>query len=303
MVGLIVHLYPRSLTFFIITGKRWINMSAGDKNTNREQKYSFANINLIGKCNADCYFCLGKDIDEILSRQNQMATHFSHWDNLDKYLDMCAEYGVQKIYLTGENTDPLIYKYLGELVDYVQSKGFNLGIRNNGYLAAKNIDIINRCKDEIGYSVNAITSEGNMAVMGRNDIPDWENIIPFTQRARASIIVSHYTEHEFFDIIKYLSQFKNLLYIQARCIVSETRSEQFDADVETFEHLHRMAQLSFPKVSEFHGASIYEIYGHKVSFWRNWSSNINSLNYFSDGTISESSFIIDGYLKNSPSLK
>ena len=31
------------------------------KNRNR-QVPTFANINLLGKCNADCYFCLGKDI-------------------------------------------------------------------------------------------------------------------------------------------------------------------------------------------------------------------------------------------------
>ena len=34
------------------------------KNRNRNA-YTFANINLLGHCNANCYFCLGKDIAEI----------------------------------------------------------------------------------------------------------------------------------------------------------------------------------------------------------------------------------------------
>jgi hypothetical protein len=39
------------------------------------------------------------------------------------------------------------------------------------YLAIKNIDIINSCKDEIGYSVNAITSETQQLVMDNKFIP------------------------------------------------------------------------------------------------------------------------------------
>lgn len=268
------------------------------KNINRENKYSFANINLIGTCNANCYFCLGKDIEKELSKQNQMSTHFSEWKNLDKYLGMAKEYGVEKIYLTGENTDPLIYKYLGELIDYVQDRGFNVGIRNNGYLALKNMDIINRCKDEIGYSVNAISEEANMKVMGRTDIPDWENIIPATNNPRTSIIVSRYNANEFFKIIKFLSRFDNIRYIQARCIVSETRNDQMIEDQKVFEYLHEYVEGRFEQVGSFHGARIYDIYGKKVSFWKNWATNINSMNYFSDGTIAESPFIINGYLQN-----
>lgn len=273
-------------------------MNSTSKNLNREQKYSFANINLIGTCNADCYFCLGKDIESELSKQNQMSTHFSLWNNLDKYLNMCKEYGVEKIYLTGENTDPLIYKYLGELIDYVQSKGFNVGIRNNGYLALKQMEHINRCKDEIGYSVNAISADANQKVMGRPDIPNWEQIIPATNNPRTSIIVSRHNEHEFFDIIKFLSRFDNIRYIQARCIVSETRNDQMVEDQIVFERLHKHVDANYPLVDAFHGASIYEIHGKKVSFWKNWNTNINSMNYFSDGTISESYFIINGYLQN-----
>lgn len=273
-------------------------MQSTSKNMEREQKYSFANINLIGRCNADCYFCLGKDIENELSKQNQMKTHFSQWANLNTYLIMCQEYGVEKIYLTGENTDPLIYKYLQELIDYVQSKGFSVGIRNNGYLALKNMDAINSCKDEIGYSVNAISPEVQQLVMGNSFIPPWEKIIPATNNPRTSIIVSRYNRDEFFDIVKFLSQFDNIRYIQARCIVSETRNDQMIPDQDVFEELHSYVAANYPLVDTFHGASIYEIYGKKVIFWRNWNTNINSLNYFSDGTISESYFIINGYLQN-----
>ncbi|MNV37150.1 hypothetical protein D3C71_1286590 [compost metagenome] len=69
-------------------------------------------------------------------------------------------------------------------------------------------------------------------------------------------------------------------------------------DQDVFERLHKQIAENYPLVDTFHGAMIYEIHGMKVSFWRNWNTNINSMNYFSDGTISEDYFIIDGYLKN-----
>jgi hypothetical protein len=50
------------------------------KNRTRELP-TFANINLLGKCNVDCYFCLGKDIQDLLEGQNQLAVPFQEWDN------------------------------------------------------------------------------------------------------------------------------------------------------------------------------------------------------------------------------
>ena len=34
--------------------------------------YSFANINFLGKCNLDCDFCLGKDLEDEFNRYNDM---------------------------------------------------------------------------------------------------------------------------------------------------------------------------------------------------------------------------------------
>jgi hypothetical protein len=43
-------------------------MKSTSKNLSKDKKYSFANINLIGRCNEGCYFCLGKDIESELSK-------------------------------------------------------------------------------------------------------------------------------------------------------------------------------------------------------------------------------------------
>ena len=49
-----------------------------NKNRKREG-FTFANINLLGKCNANCYFCLGKDISKELDGKNQLNVHFFFW--------------------------------------------------------------------------------------------------------------------------------------------------------------------------------------------------------------------------------
>lgn len=60
------------------------------KNRNRE-KYTFANINLLGRCNANCYFCLGKDIEDVLLPHNQLETLFPSWKNFEYFLNRCRE--------------------------------------------------------------------------------------------------------------------------------------------------------------------------------------------------------------------
>jgi hypothetical protein len=69
-------------------------------------------------------------------------------------------------------------------------------------------------------------------------------------------------------------------------------------DQEVFDELHQYVSENYKLVDTFHGTEFYEIFGKNVSFWKNWNTNINSLNYFSDGTISESYFIINRYLNN-----
>ena len=64
-----------------------------NKNRDRE-KPTFANVNLLGICNANCYFCLGKDSECELEGKNQVGVHFYEWKNFDKFLERCKENGV-----------------------------------------------------------------------------------------------------------------------------------------------------------------------------------------------------------------
>ena len=121
------------------------------KNRNRE-RFSFANINLLGTCNANCYFCLGKDISENLAGKNQLNVHFSEWKNFDTFLETCKEEGIKKLYLTGQTADGLQYKYLSEIIDFLQGQGFLVGVRTKGLLAKQKMDSILAMKEETAPS-------------------------------------------------------------------------------------------------------------------------------------------------------
>lgn len=267
------------------------------KNYKREAP-TFANINLLGKCNADCYFCLGKDIPELLNKHNQLNIHFSQWKNFSRFLEICKKDGIPNLYITGQNTDSLLYRYLSELIDYLHEQGFKVGIRTNGFLAKQKLDIVNKCTRSVGYSIHTLDPETNLKIMGRKFIPDWNYIIPHTKNPRVSIVITRYNHQEFWFLVSWLSQFKNIRYIQARRISTDTRIKELKEDMMIYDELYKLVSERFKLKRIFYGAEIYEIAGMEVVFWPTVQTQINSYNYFTDGTISREYFVIEGYLKN-----
>ena len=267
------------------------------KNNDRKAP-TFANINLLGVCNVDCYFCLGKDLEDTFKKHNQSNIHFKEWKNFDKFLDTCKENNISKLYLTGQNMDSLQYKYLNELIYYVKDKGFTIGIRTNGYNAIDCIEEILNLNDEIGFSINSLHAPTNHKIMKRWDIPRWDIIFQKIKECRVSVVVNRYNMYEFESIVKYLSQFPSVKYIQARRISTETRLDLLQEDIDIYEELYEATKNHFPIVKEFYGAQIFQIYGKEVCFWRTVETEISSFNFYTDGTISQDYFIIDGYLNN-----
>lgn len=269
------------------------------KNYNKENKYSFANINLLGECNADCYFCLGKDLRKELSGKDQTDIRFIWWRKFNIFLDLCDKHNIKKIYLTGQNVDALQYGYFDELREYLQDyRNFHFGIRTNGFLLEEKLNEVEKCNDEIGITINSLNPKTNRKIMGNPTIPNWDEIIPKIKNCRISIVVNRYNVTEFFNIVKYISRFPNVRYIQARRISTENRFQCLEKDINIYEELFHEIKNKYKQIGEFHLAQQFNIYGKEVNFWRTVETSINSINYFTDGTISEEYFIIEGYLKN-----
>ena len=267
------------------------------KNRNRNA-YTFANINLLGHCNANCYFCLGKDIAEKINCENQANIHFSEWKNFGKFVTGCQELGIKKIYLTGQNIDSLQYEYFKELRYYLQNFGFLFGIRTNGYLLEEKMPSVLMCNDEIGITINSLSPKINQIIMGQHDIPNWDKIIPQLKNCRVSLIPNRYNIHEMMDTIQYISKFKNVKYIQVRRISTETRLGLLKPDIEIFENFFDEIKTKYTQNGEFNLSQKFVINEMPVYFWRTVETSINSINYFTNGVLSDEYFVVEGYLKN-----
>lgn len=276
---------------------------------NRERdSYSFANINLLGRCNARCFFCLGEDLPNQLGcyKNNAlMRTRFDKWSRWDEFKSRCKKEGITKLYVTGQNTDSLLYPYLCQLVDHLQRDGFQVGLRTNGYELMEFPeligDVINRTDLSVGYSIHSLNPIANKMILGRKDVPTWDWILSKTERPRVSIVLNRCNEHEFFEILRYLAHFKDhVRYVQVRRVSTDTRQKLLMPDMVAYERQYSKVREIFPLVKTFAtDAEVYKIYGMDVVFWRTVKTSVNSLNYFIDGTISDLYFVVEGYLKYS----
>ena len=266
---------------------------------NRERDaFSFANINLLGKCNVQCFFCLGLDIADQLAPFNQLGLHFSKWKNFPAFLEKCKTNGISKIYITGQNTDSLLYKYLDALIDHLHQNSFQVGLRTNGYLAMERMDAINKCELSAGYSIHTLNPVTCKMIMGRSDIPCWPAIIPRTERPRVSIVLNRCNRWEFFSLLRFVAQFGNVRYIQVRRVSTDTRVDLLMPDMVAYEEIYTQVRDIFPMKKKFAAdAEVYDIYGKDVVFWRTVKTSVNSMNYFTDGTVSDMYFVVEGYRK------
>ena len=267
-------------------------MISQNKNRQRE-KYTFANINLLGLCNADCYFCLGKDIPQELAGKNQLATPFENWKNFEKFLTICQQEQVRKLFLTGQTADGLQYKFLDKLVEALQDRGFEVGVRTNGYLAMRKISSIQKMQGEIGYSIHSLQPETNKQIMGRKDLPDWDSIIPASgPNVRVAIVLNRYNVGEFGDLVKFISKFPKV-----RRISTDTRLQLLQPDLIVFENFYQQFAATHKQSGNYFNAQQFQMEGKEIVFWRTVETTVNSLNYFTDGTVSDEYFIVEGYLR------
>ncbi|MBT5021274.1 radical SAM protein [Candidatus Woesearchaeota archaeon] len=264
------------------------------KNYNRSN-YSFANINFQGPCNMNCFFCIGKEFDKI--ENNSLEVPPENLPNLRSYLELCKSNGIKKIYLTGQNTDPLMYKYLDELIDIVQEEfGLVAGLRTNGILAKEKIATINKCKGEISYTVLSLNSETLYRMTGARKVPDYAEILRKTKSPkRVSTVLTRYNQDEL-DTIVSLAAKAGAEYVQVRRISTDIRYDFLSDHIRAFDKKLADIKTEWEKVDEFELSPVYKSQGVNVSFWKTVETSVNSLNYFTDEVISDNYFIVEGYL-------
>lgn len=269
------------------------------KNRDRD-KPSFANLNLLGRCNVGCYFCLGEDLHDTFGKFRHTKVHFSEWPNLPEFLRDVKEAGIRNVYITGQNTDSLLYAHLDGLIEWLQGHWrFDVGIRTNGYLAERHFKTLCKCRRSVGYSIHSLDPETNYLIMRRRDIPDWETIIPNSgERVRVQIVATRYNHDQILDIIRYAAKFPNVGYVQVRRISTDHRYDELGEDQLVFAEKLKEVNASFPRMDDFHLAPQYYMFGKRVCWWATVRTSIGSYNYYTDGTVNKDYFVIEGYEKS-----
>lgn len=100
----------------------------------------FGNIHLSGSCNRACYFCIGQHMMALDPLNN-----LDVWPlvNLPRFVADCRAKNVREVNLTGSNTDPLLYQHHAELCATLRAElpGCKIGLRTNGVLAMQRPDV------------------------------------------------------------------------------------------------------------------------------------------------------------------
>lgn len=152
----------------------------GCLNANEKFDHVFGNIHFSGPCNRACYFCIGQHM-MALDHINSLEKELVGTRELEMFLRKCDEAGVKQINLTGSNTDPLLYKYLEDLVVHLNARDYIVGIRTNGVAWDRVTDAVRLLVDKWSFSLTSVIPKTYKKTMGMGEPPNLRAIVKSLQ--------------------------------------------------------------------------------------------------------------------------
>ena len=255
-------------------------------------RIDYGEILFVGQCNLKCFYCLGIEM-HVSTKCNTLNTHFKDWPYFNTWINILLENDVQKIYLSSTNSEPLLYSYLSELIDYLQDLGFKVGIRTN---ASLDTSVCSKCKEEVSLSLQSLNPETFKKI---NEVPlnfDFlENLRKIdNDNIRVTIVVNRYNYLEIFDMLNKLKDF-NLRYVQLRQCY-KYYDVDITPDIDAFKYVITLLK-SYPIKGNFNESIIYDVNGLSVSVWETVfkKESISSSNYWTNGVITDNNLLVEGY--------
>jgi MoaA/NifB/PqqE/SkfB family radical SAM enzyme len=233
--------------------------------------YDFANILLSGQCNLRCPHCIGH-ASALQSMPNNLKTF--PLKGLEKFVDELNCHGVIQVSLTGTNTDPQLYAYEPELIDYLRKRiaGVKISLHTNGKLAMQKMEVFN-LYDRATLSLPSFESETYRRMTGSPHVLDLAGIVQISRiPLKVSTVI---TEHNINEIPSIMARCRELgiSRMVLRKLYGETRRWNLFSDLKP--------------VRYFGGNPVYDIHGMEVTIWDFSASRVQCLNLFSDGTITQ----------------
>jgi molybdenum cofactor biosynthesis enzyme MoaA len=235
-----------------------------------KRTYDFANILFAGPCNLRCPYCIGKQVEPALNRDNLDEFPLR---NAGAFVTLLRRHHVRQVVLTGTTTDPQLYRYEAQLVQWLRGQlpQARLSLHTNGQLALEKVDILN-LYDRVSLSFPSFDPDTYEKMTGSRRVPDLRAIV---RSARVPVKVS--------------------------CVIDEHNAGQADAFLACCREIgvrrvvlrqlygdHRRWDLLSHRspVRTYRDNPVYDWDGMEVTWWDFGRTASTSLNLFSDGTIS-----------------
>lgn len=232
--------------------------------------YDFANILFAGPCNLRCPYCIGKQVDPTLNRNNLDEFPLR---NLDAFVELLRSFRIRQVILTGTTTDPQLYRHEARLIRWLRDRlpEAQISLHTNGQLALEKIDDFN-LYDRTTVSLPSFDPDIYEKMTGSRQVPDLGTI---ARAARFPVKVSCIiNEHNAGQVETFL----------ARCHEIGIRRLVFR---QLYGDPHRWDILSnLTPVRTYRNNPVYDYDGMEITIWNFDRTTSTSLNLFSDGSIS-----------------
>jgi len=203
--------------------------------------------------------------------------------NFQDFVGGCLARDVPEVNLTGSNTDPLLYRHHAELCGALRKgiAGCRIGVRTNGVLAAARPDIWS-LYDKASVSITSLDPDKYRATMGRGEPPDISAILRIKPGMPVKVNVVLCPE------------------TVATGDIEKTLDALADAGVRTvnlrepYGQPHIGSPLEDP-VGERLGMPRYDWRGMDVTYWDVHYVEVESVNLYANGVVSETYPITKGY--------
>jgi molybdenum cofactor biosynthesis enzyme MoaA len=232
--------------------------------------YDFANILFAGPCNLRCPYCIGRQVDPALNRNNLDEFPLR---NLDAFVELLRSHRVRQIILTGTTTDPQLYRREACLIRWLREQlpQAQLSLHTNGQLALEKMHVFN-LYDRATVSFPSFDPDTYEKMTSSRRVPDLAAIVRAAQvPVKVSCVLN---EHNVGQVDAFLARCREIG-------IRRLAFRQLYGDPRRWDILSHLTP-----VGSYRNNPIYDDAGLQVTYWNFDRTTSTSLNLFSDGTIS-----------------
>jgi molybdenum cofactor biosynthesis enzyme MoaA len=252
--------------------------------------FDFANILFSGACNARCPTCIGRQVDPRLNGNNLDVFPPR---NLERFITLIEEHGIEQAVFSGTTTDPQLYRHEARLLAMLRrrlGRQVKFSLHTNGRLALHKMEIFNQY-DRVSLSFPSFEPATYQRMMG---VPNLPNLVEIIRRAQVALKISCLvTEENAHELATFLArcQALGIRRVVLRKLHGDQRpwAEWIDAQA-----------AGLRLCGDYRANPVYDYGGMEVTLWDFELTESRSINLFGSGAISASYHLVEARAKGMP---